>query len=569
MASVIISGETTRDVPEVGKMLDDLLHGKISLRRFIKFLDDNNLETKVRCINEDINPSALVDFVGDTISTVFSIPKKSESEDVEDINDEETEDDERENHDEFWKKTNEEYVEHVKDTVEFAKRLIDDYGDSEEDDIDHAKAVKLFHSMMILGRTYRKRAIKGDREYNIPTFTPENILKFIDSIIGLPTDKIEAALERGKSNYYKMKIYKDFDDFVTSMRDIYGIEDVWNPPKEVPEWFESVRNMQYRKFYPTEDILIDESEWKEFEKWKEEKKDKEDIYTKSNKLFREILKIKPNLDIYEMAGINELAMRGCVKGLEECLNCLKKSKDSSINKTIMKYNVGKSCDEGCTCFDKKNDNEESFEDQCRHIVNDVINKFYPIITGKALKYFEDKYKSNDKIFMDQLKTLYNAVESARNMWLTCFIDVDLEYDEIICNPIQNTKNAIEEKLLNAVSTKPDSKESSDKKSSTSKKSSSNSVKKIKVSVNKATEKSKTNTKLKDFEKYLNYIFLNSVVEHDARDLLISYAANKNEKCKELYYYLVDLKKKNKSVKLIKYLDDKTGNVDISFTEIEG
>jgi hypothetical protein len=493
MASIIISGNTMKDVPEISKILDDLLKGRISMSRFIKFLDDNNLETKVRCINKDINPSALVDFVGDTISTIFSIPKKSECENVEDDDVEETEDVGCKNPDKFWKKTNEEYEKHVKDTVEFAKRLIDDYGDSEEDDIEHAKAVKLFHSLMILGRTYRIRANKGDVEYNIPNFSPENILKFIKSI-GLPIDKIKAASERGRSNYYKTKNYEDFDDFVSSMKDVFGIKDVWNPPKEVPEWFESVRNKLYREFYPTEDVLIDESEWEEFEKWKENK-----------------------------------------------------------NK----------CNDDCTHTDEKRvDAKESYENQCRSIVNTIINEFSPILTGKALKYFEDKYKSNDKIFMDQLKTLYNAVESARNMWLTCFIDVDLEYDEIICNPIQNTKKVIEEKLLNAVSTKPDSKKSSNKKSS------SNSVKKVKVSVNKATEKSKTNTKLKDFEKYLNYIFLNSVVDHDARDLLISYAANKNEKCKELYDYLVDLKKKNKSVKLIKYLDDKTGKVDIGFTEIE-
>ena len=63
--------------------------------------------------------------------------------------------------------------------------------------------------------------------------------------------------------------------------------------------------------------------------------------------------------------------------------------------------------------------------------------------------------------------------------------------------------------------------------------------------------------------------LNSVVEEDARDLLISYGANIDERCKKLYDYLVDLKKENKSVKLIKYLDDTTGNVDIGFTVIEG
>ena len=272
MASIIISGNTMEDVPELNKMINDLIKGKIGITQFIKFLNDNDLETKVRCINKDINPSALVDFVGDTISKVFSIPKKSESEDAEDNedDDEETEDDGCKNPDKFWEKTKEEYKKHVKDTVEFAKRLIDDYGDSEKDDIEHAKAVKLFHSLMILGRTYRIRANKGNMEYNIPNFSPENILKFIKSI-GLPIDKIKAASERGKSNYYKTKNYEDFDDFVSSMKDVFGIEDVWNPPKEVPEWFESIRNKLYREFYPTEDVLIDKSEWEEFEKWKKNK----------------------------------------------------------------------------------------------------------------------------------------------------------------------------------------------------------------------------------------------------------------------------------------------------------
>lgn len=382
MASIIISGETMEDVPEVKKMVDDLLKGKISMSRFIKFLDDNNLETKVRCVKPNINPSILADFIGDTLSTIFSVPEKSEHEDVEENDEhEEVEDDECENTDEFSEKTNEEYEEHVKDTVEFAKRLIDDYGDSEEDDIDHAKAVKLFRSMMILGRTYRKRAIKGDREYNIPTFTPENILKFIESI-GLPIDKIEAALERGKSNYYKTKIYKDFDDFVTSMKDIYRIEDVWNPPKEAPEWFESVRNMLYRKFYPTEDILIDESEWNEFKKWKEE----------NNK------------------------------------------KSSTSNKTTVSASVR---------------------------------------TNKT----------------------------------------------------------------------------SAKKTTTK------------------SSKTDTGTKLKEFKGYSDYIFLNSPVEDDARDLLLSYAANMDERCKDLYKQLIDLKKRHKLVKLVKYFNEKTDNEDIGFAEL--
>ena len=578
MASIIISGDTTEDVPEVGKMLDDLLHGKISMRRFIKFLDDNNLETKVRCINEDINPSAMDDFIGETLSTMFSVPKNSDHENDED----EENDEENENSDEVWKKTNEAYENHVKDTIEFTKRLIDDYGDSEEDDIDHTKAVKLFHSLMLLGRTYRKRAVKGDERYQIPNFTPENILKFIETL-DLPTDKIQASLERGRSYYYKMKIYKSFEEFEKNMKDVYGIEDVWTPPKEIPDWFETVRDNTYRKFHNDELLEpVDEDEWNEFKKWKEEK-DKENIDTKANKLFRDILNIKPDLDIHELLGINELAMKGCVKGLEECLECLKKSKKSSIINTILRN----SCypgDNDSTNTDKKNDEfkEESFEDQCRCIVNTIIDEFSPIITGKTLKHFEKMYKSNDDTFMRQLRTLYNAVKSSKNKGLICFIDVSEYGDTIICNPIPNTKKDIEEKILNAVSSKCDSKES-DKKSSTSKKSvssskkvestskktdSSASAKKEKAVVKKSATKSKTDAKLKEFKGYSDYILLNSVVEDDARDLLLSYAANKDEKCKKLYDYLVDLKKKNKAVKLIKYLDENTGDVDIGFTEIE-
>ena len=302
MASIIISGETMEDVPEVKKMVDELLKGKISMSRFIKFLDDNNLETKVRCVDdnnleikvrcvkENINPSVLDDFIGDTLSKIFSVPEKSEHEDTENCIENEENEEEIENKipDEFWKKTNEAYENRVKDTIGFINRLIDDYGDSKEDDIDHTKAVKLFHSLMLLGRTYRQRAVKGDERYQIPNFTPENILKFIETL-DLPTDKIQAALERGRSNYYKTKIYKDFDDFKSSMKDIYGIEDVWDPPKEVPEWFESVRNKLYREFYPTEVVLIDESEWKEFEKWKENKNKCNDDCTHMKRLVKKIL----------------------------------------------------------------------------------------------------------------------------------------------------------------------------------------------------------------------------------------------------------------------------------------
>ena len=68
MASIIISGDVP---PEVNEMVNNLLKGKISISQFIKFLHDNDLETKVRCNDRDINPSVLVDFIEDTLSTIF------------------------------------------------------------------------------------------------------------------------------------------------------------------------------------------------------------------------------------------------------------------------------------------------------------------------------------------------------------------------------------------------------------------------------------------------------------------------------------------------------------------
>lgn len=384
MASIIISGDTMKDVPEVRKMVNDLLKGNIGISQFFKFLHDNNLETKVNCINKDIEPSVLDDFIGDTLCNIFCY-KKSEHEDTENyIEDEENDDEEIEDNEyekpELIKKSNEVYEKDVKDTVDFAKRLIDDYGDSEEDDIDHAKAVKLFYSLMLLARTYRQKASKGDEKFNIPNFAPENILKFIESL-DLPTDKIKAASERGKSTHYKMKNYKSFEEFEKNMKYAYGIENVWKPTKEVPEWFESVRNMLYRKFYPTEDILIDESEWNEFKKWKEE----------NNK------------------------------------------KSSTSKKTTVSASVK-----------------------------------------------TDKTQAKKTI------------------------------------------------------TKP----------------------------------SKTDAeKLKEFKRYSDYIFLNSPVEDDARDLLLSYAVNTDERCKDLYKQLIDFKKRHKLVKLVKYFNEKTDNEDIGFAEL--
>lgn len=384
MASIIISGDAMKDVPEVRKMVNDLLKGNIGISQFFKFLNDNNLETKVNYINKDAEPSVLDDFIGDTLCNIFCY-KKSEHEDTENYTEDEENDEEEIEDNEyekpgFNKKSNEVYEKDVKDTVDFAKRFIDDYGDSEEDDIDHAKAVKLFYSLMLLARTYRKKAFKGDEKFNIPNFSTENILKFIESL-DLPIDKIKAASERGKSTYYKTKFYKSFEEFENKMKYAYGIENVWKPTKEVPEWFESVRNMLYRKFYPTEDILIDESEWNEFKKWKEE----------NNK------------------------------------------KSSTSNKTTVSASV----------------------------------------------------RTN------------------------------------------------------------------------------------KTSVKKTTTKpSKTGSeKLKEFKGYSDYILLNSPVEDDARDLLLSYAANMDERCKDLYKQLIDLKKRHKSVKLVKYFNEKTDNEDIGFAEL--
>ena len=383
MASIIISDDTMKDVPEVRKMVNDLLKGNIGISQFFKFLHDNNLETKVNCINKDVDPSVLDDFVGDTLCNIFCY-KNSEHEDTENYTeDEENDEEEIEDNEcekpELIKKLNEVYEKDVKDTVDFAKRFIDDYGDFEEDDIDHTKAVKLFYSLMLLARTYRQKAFKGDEKFNIPNFSTENILKFIESL-DLPINKIKAASERGKSTYYKTKFYKSFEEFENKMKYAYGIENVWKPTKEVPEWFESVRNMQYRKFYPTEDILIDESEWNEFKKWKENNK-----------------------------------------------------KSSTSNK----------------------------------------------ITVSA------------------------------------------------------------------------------------------SVRTNKTSTKKTTTKpSKTDSeKLKEFKRYSDYILLNSPVEDDARDLLLSYAANMDERCKDLYKQLIDLKKRHKLVKLVKYFNEKTDNEDISFAEL--
>ena len=136
MASIVISGDVP---PKVNEMVTNLLKGKIGISQFIKFLHDNDLETKVNYVNKDVEPSVIDDFIGDTLCNIFCY-KKSEHEDTENyIKDEENDDEEIEDNEYekpgFNKKSNEVYEKDVKDTVEFAKRLIDDYGDSEEDDI--------------------------------------------------------------------------------------------------------------------------------------------------------------------------------------------------------------------------------------------------------------------------------------------------------------------------------------------------------------------------------------------------------------------------------------------------
>ena len=399
---------------------------------------------------------------------------------------------------------------------------------------------------MLLARTYRQKAFKGDEKFNIPNFVPENILKFIESL-DLPIDKIKAASERGKSTYYKTKFYKSFEEFENKMKYAYGIENVWKPTKEVPEWFESVRDKTYAKFHNDELLEpIDEDEWNEFKKWKENK-DKgvnaiSNAYERSDNILKDILKIKPNISLHEMFDIRN----HIEKEFKEYFEYLKNSKDSSDSV-------------------KKVDAKELFENQCRTIVNTIIDEFSPILTGEALKHFEKMYKSYNNTFMKQLKSLYSTVKSAKNDGLTCFIDV--KDNVIVCNPIENTKKDIEETILDTL-TESDSKGSSNKKSSKSKKTTSSaSAKKVKVSVNTSAKSKTDSEKLKEFKGYLDYILLNSPVEDDARDLLLSYAANMDERCKDLYKQLIDLKKRHKLVKLVKYFNEKTDNEDISFAEL--
>ena len=207
--------------------------------------------------------------------------------------------------------------------------------------------------------------------------------------------------------------------------------------------------------------------------------------------------------------------------------------------------------------------------------------------------------------MYQLKELYNTVKSAKNNGLMSFIDIAHDKD-ICCSFVPIAREDIKGKPSN-VSSKPDSNPEEDpinyektlealneineiisdslkndnitekkntssaKKSSTSKKIPvSASAKNDKTTTKKTTtiKSSKTDTKTESNEfakNYLEYIFLNSFVEKNAKDLLFSYAANMDERFEKLYKKLVDLKKKNKSVKLIKYLDE-NGNEDIDFVE---
>ena len=110
-----------------------------------------------------------------------------------------------------------------------------------------------------------------------------------------------------------------------------------------------------------------------------------------------------------------------------------------------------------------------------------------------------------------------------------------------------------------------------KKSSTSKKIPvSASAKTNKTSVKKTTSKSTkidTESKIKEFKEYVDYILLNSVVEDGAKDLLLSYAANMDERCKDLYKHLIDLKRRHKSVKLVRHYDENTDFEDLVFVDL--
>ena len=82
MASIIISNKTIKEVPEINMMVNELLKGNIGISRFIKFLNDNDLESKVIHTNKDINSPKTDDFISYAFSEIFSIPKKSEYEDT-------------------------------------------------------------------------------------------------------------------------------------------------------------------------------------------------------------------------------------------------------------------------------------------------------------------------------------------------------------------------------------------------------------------------------------------------------------------------------------------------------
>lgn len=190
MASIVISGDVLTEVPELEKMVNDLINGKVSLSNFVKFLNENDIESKLHHKKED------------EICQTFS---------------------------------------------------------------DEDKSLKIYRTLMNLRKTYGNE---------IPELTRENIFNFISSL-NLPVEKIKRAYENAKSYFYKMRIYRSFEEFEDCMKEGYGIDDVWNVSKDdVPEWFEFIRDELYKRTHSEDVVLIDEDEFAEFRKWKKEKENK-------------------------------------------------------------------------------------------------------------------------------------------------------------------------------------------------------------------------------------------------------------------------------------------------------
>ena len=369
MASIIITGETCRNIPEIKKMLDDFLCGKIRFNKFIDFIEKNGLEIKTSVISDD------------------------------------------------------------------GKR-------TDDKDILEKRAERLYRDICDIGKDYRKRSFNDkDSIFRIDSFTPENIIKFI-SILGLPTEKISKSLEAAKSEYYQKRIYHTFYEFEKCMKNAYNIDDVWEADLDkCPDWFKDIRDSLYSREHPEDDeyIELESDEWEDFQRWRKER-NKENVDEYADKLFREIMNLKQKPSLPEMIGINDLALTKNIEGLEECVKCLKKSKNASLLNIILKYsckdapkkeddNDKKTGDK--TKSSKEKDSVDRSEIEARKLFNKIIDDFNPVFTGNALQYFENNFGAHKHDFIDRLQMLYDGIKGCKGR---CGVDVD-SHEAIIYNPI--------------------------------------------------------------------------------------------------------------------------------------